>query len=232
MNTVIKISEIFGSISEEIYFRRYGSFATFVRFAGCPLNCSYCDTEYAKDITNGSEWTVKDIRSIVKGIGCTHVIIVGGEPLLQFQGLSELIRVLNEDGRIVTVRTSGACDTGTCEVWPDCWVVNYRLPGSGEYDKMVSSSFENLRKCDFVRFSIMDEKDFKTALEVQYWLEEIGKDCTFIYSPVSNVLEPKQLFDWLVEAENLNVVLSLAKAYSFRYSKKGMWDLFTSRQIK
>ena len=42
-----RVAEIFSSINGEA--RRAGELATFVRFAGCNLNCTYCDTKWAME---------------------------------------------------------------------------------------------------------------------------------------------------------------------------------------
>ena len=46
------LNEIFSSIDGEGL--RQGELATFLRFAGCNLKCSYCDTEYAQEKSNGN----------------------------------------------------------------------------------------------------------------------------------------------------------------------------------
>ena len=43
----MKVIEIFESIQGEA--RNQGKLTTFIRLAGCNLDCSYCDTRYAKD---------------------------------------------------------------------------------------------------------------------------------------------------------------------------------------
>ena len=61
MNTLI-INEIFYSIQGES--SRSGFPTTFVRLTGCPLRCSYCDTEYA--FKNGLKMSFDDIISTIK----------------------------------------------------------------------------------------------------------------------------------------------------------------------
>ena len=54
VNTLI-INEIFHSIQGET--SRTGLPTTFIRLTGCPLRCSYCDTEYA--FTDGSKNVIR-----------------------------------------------------------------------------------------------------------------------------------------------------------------------------
>ena len=63
MDTLI-INEIFYSIQGET--SRSGFPTTFVRLTGCPLRCSYCDTEYA--FKNGSKMSFNEIVSVIKKI--------------------------------------------------------------------------------------------------------------------------------------------------------------------
>ena len=61
VNTLI-INEIFHSIQGET--SRTGFPTTFIRLTGCPLRCSYCDTEYA--FTDGSKMSFDEIIKILK----------------------------------------------------------------------------------------------------------------------------------------------------------------------
>ena len=78
MDTLI-INEIFYSIQGET--SRSGFPTTFVRLTGCPLRCSYCDTEYA--FKNGSKMSFDQIASAIKKNDSLYVTVTGGEPLAQ-----------------------------------------------------------------------------------------------------------------------------------------------------
>ena len=61
-----------------------GEPAVFVRFRGCNLNCSYCDTKWANEPDcPADEMTARQIADYVKSTGITNVTLTGGEPLLQ-----------------------------------------------------------------------------------------------------------------------------------------------------
>ncbi len=75
----LKISEIFYSLQGESTLSGFPT--VFIRLTGCPLRCSWCDTEYA---FSGGEWM--DIDAIVeqtKSHGTPYVCVTGGEPLSQ-----------------------------------------------------------------------------------------------------------------------------------------------------
>ena len=78
----MKVVEKFTSINGEG--TRAGELAVFVRFKGCNLRCSYCDTLWANEpecLYN--EETPEEILNYVLGTGIHNVTLTGGEPLLQ-----------------------------------------------------------------------------------------------------------------------------------------------------
>jgi 7-carboxy-7-deazaguanine synthase len=81
-----KISEIFESIQGEgIYL---GERQVFVRFFGCNLQCSFCDTSLA----DFKEYGVDDLKSeILKFKGFQTVSLTGGEPLCQAEFLETFL---------------------------------------------------------------------------------------------------------------------------------------------
>ncbi len=100
---------------------RAGRLAAFVRFAGCNLRCSYCDTMWANEPGCPAEWlAVDDVAAWVASTPAACVTLTGGEPALQ-PLLPQLVRALMalppaEDGaggkapRAVEIETNGAVD--------------------------------------------------------------------------------------------------------------------------
>lgn len=73
----MRITEIFYSIQGEGYWT--GRPAVFVRFAGCNLHCSFCDTDFMVK----KEMSEDEIVDEVCQYGCNMVVLTGGEPTLQ-----------------------------------------------------------------------------------------------------------------------------------------------------
>jgi len=93
----VRISEIFTSIEGEgVYI---GTKTLFVRLAGCPLRCYYCDTPYALSMSDGREYGVEEAFQIIKESLNTNTFKVnftGGEPLLQHLALYELAELIKK----------------------------------------------------------------------------------------------------------------------------------------
>ena len=78
----------------------------FIRTSGCNLRCRWCDTPYTSWLPEGSRRSVADLVREAKGARLRHVVITGGEPLLQRE-LGALTRELRAVGLHVTVETAG-----------------------------------------------------------------------------------------------------------------------------
>jgi 7-carboxy-7-deazaguanine synthase len=110
----MKVSEIFYSLQGEG--RLAGVPSVFVRLAGCPLRCRWCDTKYAWDKDAGTDCSIEEIVQTVVQWPCKFIVITGGEPMAAPQ-LAELARQLKDTSRHITVETAGivfvpdlACD--------------------------------------------------------------------------------------------------------------------------
>ena len=100
----MKISEIFLSIQGEG--KLTGVPSLFIRTSGCNLRCVWCDTPYSSWNPIGETLTVSEILKKAQLHGTQHVVITGGEPLMQPQ-LPELVAGLRTMGRHITVETAG-----------------------------------------------------------------------------------------------------------------------------
>ena len=71
-----KINEIFYSLQGEGF--HTGTPAVFVRFSGCNLRCSFCDTRHEEGVMMTDEEIVEKVSSFPARM----VILTGGEPSL------------------------------------------------------------------------------------------------------------------------------------------------------
>jgi len=153
----LRLNEIFHSIQGESTWA--GCPCTFVRLTGCPLRCTYCDTEYA--FREGSTVTIGEVLDRVAAIGCPLVELTGGEPLAQRRAF-DLMRLLADAGHTVLVETSGAVDIAPCDPRV-VRILDIKTPGSGEETRNLWSNLADLRPHDEVKFVITDRTDYEWA---------------------------------------------------------------------
>ncbi len=175
----------------------------FVRLAGCNLDCSYCDTRYARH--GGTFTSVDCIVQNVEEHRVRLVMVTGGEPLLQDQ-TPELIGRLVSRGYTVLVETNGSLDIG---VLPDeaIRIVDMKCPDSGMAGKMLMTNLEQVRKRDEVKFVISSRKDYLWAKELML-RHSLPQRTTVLFSPAHGVLRPRDLAEWILE-DHLECVLQL-----------------------
>jgi 7-carboxy-7-deazaguanine synthase len=187
----LKVSEIFYSLQGEA--ATTGLPTVFVRLTGCPLRCSYCDTEYA--FTGGQWFTLDEILDQVKSYGTPYVTVTGGEPLAQKNCLV-LMQRLCDTGFDVSLETSGAIDVSAVDSRVSK-VVDIKTPGSGEVDKNLLTNLGYLSSRDQLKFVICDQQDYTWSRDFikQHALQGC---CDILFSPSYQQLEARLLADWIL----------------------------------
>lgn len=119
------IIEIFDSIQGEGC--NIGKTATFVRFAGCNLNCPWCDTEWSKA---KEMLTLEELVSRIN-FDMSMVVFTGGEPTLQkLEPIFEAIQKTHP-GHLMAMETNGTYDTSVLQdKFADLWVTCSPKPGT------------------------------------------------------------------------------------------------------
>ncbi len=188
----MRVTEIFFSIQGEG--TRAGRPCVFVRFTGCDLRCTYCDTAYA--FTGGFEASQEEILERVAAFPCSFVLLTGGEPLLQRE-LPALAGKLLARGCEVAVETHGQLPL---DGLPDgvIRIADVKTPGSGEVATDLSW-LARLRPTDEVKFVVSSEEDFRWSVDVvrRHGLED---RVTVLVGPVLGRVEPRDLARWILEA--------------------------------
>jgi len=193
----MQVTEIFYSIQGESTWA--GQPCVFVRLTGCPLRCSWCDTDYA--FSGGSEQPIEAIVDRVRAFACPLVEVTGGEPLAQ-PDCNRLLSRLCDEPFTVLLETSGAIDTASVD--PRVRIIlDVKCPGSGMTDRMHWPNVERLRSSDEAKFVITDRNDYEWAKET---VARFGIDrrCTVLFSPVFEALDPRQLAEWVL-ADRLSI---------------------------
>jgi 7-carboxy-7-deazaguanine synthase len=131
--SIIHYCELFESIQGEG--ATAGIPAVFLRLTGCNLDCVYCDTRYAQRRTAGDEAnatvTTTALAAELNGRRLRRLILTGGEPLLQRDGLSHLGSALAEDWTIEVETNGTLCPTPSLLSRVAAWNVSPKLPSAG-----------------------------------------------------------------------------------------------------
>lgn len=188
------VSELFTSIQGESSYS--GRLCFFIRLAGCNLNCSWCDTQYAKSATESRLISASKIIVSAKRSGSKLVEITGGEPLLQ-KGLSELCRRLLQNNFNVIIETNGSLPIKS---FPHqvVFILDCKCPSSGEADKMLFENFRYIKRKDEIKFVIADKHDYNYAKKIIEKHGLIDRTEKIFFSPLSDRLKAARLAEWMI----------------------------------
>ncbi len=198
---MLSVYEIYKSIQGESSYTGYP--CVFVRLAGCPVRCVYCDTEYA--FTGGTQMSIDDIVEKVLSYDVPLVEVTGGEPLAQKRCIELLNRLLQKRLRVL-LETGGVVPVD--DVPKDVIrIMDIKTPGSGVLDQMVWSNLDFLQSWDEIKFVLMNRADYDWAISIikKYQLEE---RCRILFSPAFGVLHSQDLAEWIL-ADHLAVRMQL-----------------------
>ena len=209
----LQVVEKFVSINGEG--RRCGQLATFIRFAGCNLNCGYCDTAWANDRKVAFDpMTAEEVYAYIKETQVTNVTLTGGEPLLQ-QDVGELLELLSKDPELyVEIETNGSVLLSKFSDLenPPSFTMDYKLPSSGMERMMALENFDQLTEKDTVKFVSGSLQDLEKARELinKYKLTE--KTSIFI-SPIFGKIELESIVDFMKDNQmnGVNMQVQLHK---------------------
>lgn len=161
----ININDLFESISGEHGGTLVEGFVQFIRFQGCDVGCNCCDTKISWNTNDNQVMTVEEI---CKDIQCQDIVITGGEPLMQKDGLAALIKYLCHYKIIgkISIETSGAYPIPSFDEWKEVydsldnvqltWVVDYKSKIFGETAHNKMGTIEEFLN----RFDILKTFDF------------------------------------------------------------------------
>ncbi|MGN1402276.1 MAG: putative 7-carboxy-7-deazaguanine synthase QueE [Bacillus sp. (in: firmicutes)] len=180
-----------------------GELAVFIRFEGCNLRCTWCDTEYSWDGSYAyEEQTAEEIYQYIKDSGARNVTLTGGEPLLQKDMFSLLDLLTKDDYLLIHIETNGAMDiTKYKKRYPASnliYILDYKLPDSGMQTTMKEINFSLVDKQDVYKFVIASERDLLFAYGIVKQFDLIDR-CQVYFSPVVESIEPKRIVEFMIE---------------------------------
>jgi 7-carboxy-7-deazaguanine synthase len=169
MADALVINEIYLSLQGESTFAGWP--CVFIRFTGCDLRCSYCDTPYA--FSEGQRIALEQILAKVDQLAIPYprhrtrlplVELTGGEPLLQPGSLTLMSRLCNA-GYTVLLETSGAHDIQPVDSRVHR-IVDLKCPSSGEMERNRWSNLDGLKSGDEIKFVLASQEDYAWACGV------------------------------------------------------------------
>jgi 7-carboxy-7-deazaguanine synthase len=190
---LIEICELFYSIQGESSYAGYPCF--FIRFAGCNLRCSWCDTRYAYEGVS-TPYSISRILAELGKYPGVMVEVTGGEPLLQ-EGVYPLLIQLLAAGRTVLLETNGSLSLKDVprEVVK---IVDMKCPGSSMHEKMDFDNFRIIAPKDEIKFVISSRDDYKWAKQLIV-SHDLAGGPILTFSPVTSQLAPATLAAWILD---------------------------------
>ena len=200
---MLRVTEIFCSIQGES--THAGRPCTFVRLTGCPMRCTWCDSEYT--FTGGEHVSIDEVLRQVRNFGCPLVEVTGGEPLAQREAF-DLIKRLCDEAYEVLIETGGYVSTEDLDQRAKI-ILDVKCPTSGEAERNHWSNLTLLRPhMDEVKFVVADRADWDFARRVirEYGLET--RASSILISSAWEQINLPDLAQWIIES-GMNVRLQL-----------------------
>ncbi|WP_334326573.1 7-carboxy-7-deazaguanine synthase QueE [Gilliamella apicola] len=199
--TEFRIVEIFESLQGEGY--NTGMPAIFIRFAGCNLNCVWCDTNFRQY----TRFTLEQLLTKVKQYTSKNIIITGGEPTM-VKALPELLLPLKQAGYYIAIESNGL---GKIDPLIDYIALSPKFCYQARYQKIVQPTASEVRivaenHADFLPFCQYIEQNIQAK---RYYLSPCEKNGEF------NMFETIELLGKINQNRNDNKWLLSIQTHKF-----------------
>ena len=201
------INEIFFDLEGEGKYQGYPTL--FIRFTGCNLRCSWCDTK--KAYNSGKEYSAGEILRIVKASPYKNINITGGEPLTLKKELAALVASIKKarPEMTVSIETNGSISIAGLKA--DNISMDLKLPSSGEHKKMAAGNLKLLRPKDQLKLVIGSMEDMLYAEKA---LKKNPVKCVVFAQPVFKKIALSKIKDFVLKHNTgWKVAVQLHKLY-------------------
>jgi 7-carboxy-7-deazaguanine synthase len=195
------ITEIFYSLQGETSL--IGVPFVFIRLTGCNLRCTYCDSVYS--YKGGKRMSLESVLNEVKKYRTKHVLLTGGEPLLQRNTL-QMAQLLKEEGYLVSIETHG--ETSIEKATHHARIImDIKTPGSKECRGGFENNLKHLKPGDEVKFVITSVQDYQWSKNLVQ-SGKIPSGIEILFSPAMKAknapgtyegIDPRMLADLIVQ---------------------------------
>lgn len=149
----VRLFEIFTSVEGEGIL--YGTKTLFVRLAGCPFTCFYCDTKESLPLDSGTEYNLDEACKLIDSNlknQTYKVNFTGGDPLVQYQAVAELAKHV-QSKKIPTYLESSCFDSKKFDyILPFIDIVKIEFKtkdsefvDSKHYEKLIANTMDCLK---------------------------------------------------------------------------------------
>lgn len=203
----VRLFEIFTSVEGEGIL--YGTKTMFVRLAGCPFTCFYCDTLDALPMDSGNEYEIDEACQMIdKNLekNTYKVNFTGGEPLVQTNGVIEMAKFV-KSRNIPTYLESSCYDSEKfSQVLPyiDFIKIEFKTPDAkfvdvNHYSKLIDNALQCLKtsidskKITYIKIVVSEKTelaDFKDLLDKIFNIVSKKDLAGFIIQPTYGIAEP------------------------------------------
>ena len=190
---MLRVTEIFRSIQGES--THAGRPCTFVRLTGCPMRCTWCDSEYT--FTGGEHFSIDEVMKQVGDFACRLVEVTGGEPLAQREAF-DLIKRLCDERYEVLIETGGYVSTEELDPRANV-ILDVKCPASGEAERNHWPNLTRLRPGrDEVKFVVADRSDWDYVRKVVADYDLESRAGAILISPAWEQIDLAELANWIV----------------------------------
>ncbi|MBS1268337.1 MAG: 7-carboxy-7-deazaguanine synthase [Nitrosopumilus sp.] len=210
----VRLFEIFTSVEGEGIL--YGTKTLFVRLAGCPFTCFYCDTKESLPLDSGTEYTIENANQLIDSNlkeQTYKVNFTGGDPLIQHQAVALLAKHIQEK-KIPTYLESSCFDIDRFNhVLPFIDIIKIEFKtkdsnfvDSNHYEKFIDHTLKCLessvksKKTTFIKIVVSSKtkpNEFQELTNQIFTLISKNNIDGFIIQPSYGVSEPS--LDLLLE---------------------------------
>lgn len=189
-----------------------GKLAVFIRFKGCNLHCSYCDTLWANNKDCESEsLTMQEIAEYIASTGVRYVTLTGGEPMLQKDILSLIDYLLENEDLCIEIETNGSVNLSEIKLRNHERVsltMDYKLPSSNMESYMEEDNMKLLDKNDIIKFVAGTLEDLVCAKQKMEKYNLLSRTKVYI-SPVFGKIDLEMIVEWMKENQLSDATLQI-----------------------
>jgi len=214
----VRLFEIFTSVEGEGIL--YGTKTLFVRLAGCPFTCFYCDTKESLPADSGTEYSIDDATKLIDSNlknQTYKVNFTGGDPLIQHEAVALLAKHI-QDKKIPTYLESSCFDIDRFDhVLPFIDIVKIEFKtkdsefvDSKHYEKLIGHTMKCLessiksRKTTYIKIVVSSKTqpdEFNDLVKDIFNIVSKDNIDGFIIQPTYGISEPS--LDLLLELYDL-----------------------------